>query len=101
VFVDNLLIIGPFKPKIDTIKAQLAQRFYMTDLGLCKHYLGIEIMRDRKSQVLKLSQQGYIKKVLRDFDIWNCNTKHNTLIATHTKLQKAEQDYKATKENVK
>jgi hypothetical protein len=55
VFVDNLLIIGPSKPNIDTIKAQLAQRFYITDLGLCKHYLGIEIIRDRKNRVLKLS----------------------------------------------
>jgi hypothetical protein len=69
VFVDNLLIIRPFKPNINTIKAQLAQRFYITDLGLCKYYLGIEIVRDRKNQVLKLSQQGYIQKVLRDFDI--------------------------------
>jgi hypothetical protein len=49
VFVDNLLIIKPSKPNIDTIKAQLAQRFYITDLGLCKYYLGIEIVRDRKN----------------------------------------------------
>jgi hypothetical protein len=55
VFVDDLLIIRPSKPNIDTIKAQLAQRFYMTDLGLCKYYLGIEIVRDRKNRVLKLS----------------------------------------------
>jgi hypothetical protein len=33
--------------------------------------------------------------------MWNYNTKHNTLIAIHTKLQKAELDYKATKEDVK
>jgi hypothetical protein len=33
--------------------------------------------------------------------MWNCNTKHNTPMATHTKLQKAEQDYKATKKDVK
>jgi hypothetical protein len=101
VFVDDLLIIGPSKPNIDTIKAQLAQRFHMTDLGPCKYYLGMEIVRDRKNRVLKLSQQGYIEKVLRDFDMWNCNTKHDTPMATHTKLQKAELDYKATKEDVK
>jgi hypothetical protein len=33
--------------------------------------------------------------------MWNCNTKHNTSIATYTKLQKTELDYKATKEDVK
>jgi hypothetical protein len=49
VFVNDLLIIKPFKPNINTIKAQLAQRFYMTDLGLCKYYLGMEIVQDRKN----------------------------------------------------
>jgi hypothetical protein len=73
----------------------------MTDLGLSKYYLGIEIIRDRKNRVLKLGQQGYIEKVLRDFDIWNCNTKYDILMAIHTKLRKAEQDYRATKEDVK
>jgi hypothetical protein len=33
--------------------------------------------------------------------MWNCNTKHNIPMATNTKLQKAELDYKATKEDVK
>jgi hypothetical protein len=33
--------------------------------------------------------------------MWNCNTKYDTPMAIHTKLQKAEQDYKATKEDVK
>jgi hypothetical protein len=33
--------------------------------------------------------------------MWNCNTKHDTPIVTHTKLQKAELDYKVTKEDVK
>jgi hypothetical protein len=33
--------------------------------------------------------------------MWNYNTKYNTPIATHTKLQKAELDYKATKKDVK
>jgi hypothetical protein len=41
----------------------------MTDLGLCKYYLNIEVIQDRKNQVLKLGQQGYIKKVLTDFDM--------------------------------
>jgi hypothetical protein len=33
--------------------------------------------------------------------MWNYNTKHNILIAIHTKLQKAEQDYKTTKKDIK
>jgi hypothetical protein len=52
VFVDDLLIIGPSTLGIDTIKAQLAQKFHMTDLGPCKFYLGMEVIRDRENQCL-------------------------------------------------
>jgi hypothetical protein len=55
VFVDDLFIIGLFTLGIDTIKAQLAQKFYITDLSLCKFYLGIKVIRDQENQVLKLS----------------------------------------------
>jgi len=46
VFVDNLFIIGPFKANISIIKAKLSKHFYITDLGPCKYYLGIEVIRD-------------------------------------------------------
>lgn len=101
VFVDDLLIIGPSKPSINTLKAQLAQRFRMTDLGPCKYYLGMEVIRDRENRTLKLSQRGYIEKVLTDFGMWDCNTRHDTPMATYTRLQKAEGDYKAKPEDIK
>ena len=39
--------------------------------------------------------------MLRDFRIWDCNKKHNTPINTHTKLQKAEADYKPKTADIK
>jgi hypothetical protein len=52
VFVDDLLIIGPSTLGIDTIKAQLAQKFHITDLSPCKFYLGMEVIQDRENQCL-------------------------------------------------
>jgi hypothetical protein len=55
VFVNNLLIIRPSTSGINTIKAQLAQKFHITNLSPYKFYLGIKVIQDRENQVLKLS----------------------------------------------
>jgi hypothetical protein len=101
VFVDDLLIIGPSKPDIDTIKRNLSERFHMTDLGPCRYYLGMEVIRDRPNRTIKLSQRSYLERVLRDFDMWECNKKHDTPIDIHTKLQKAEPGYEPKLAEVK
>jgi hypothetical protein len=67
VYVDDLLIAGPDKVEIQQLKEQLSTRFKMTDLGPCSQYLGMEITRDRDSKTLRLGQQAYILKVLKDF----------------------------------
>jgi hypothetical protein len=67
VFINDLLIISPSKAKISTIKAKLSKRFYITDLGPYKYYLGIEVIQDQQNRTLKLSQRSYLKKVLQDF----------------------------------
>jgi hypothetical protein len=101
IFVDDLLIIGPSKANISTIKTRLSEQFHMTDLGPCKYYLGMEVTRDRQNRTLKLSQRSYLEKVLRNFGIWDCNKKHDTPIDTHTKLQKAEADYEPKTADIK
>jgi hypothetical protein len=73
----------------------------MTDLGPCKYYLGMEVTRDRPNRTLKLSQQGYIEKVLREFQMWNCSLKNDTPIDTHNKLRKADPDFEPTREDTK
>lgn len=48
-----------------------------------------------------LSQRSYLERVLRDFDMWECNKKHDTPIDIHTKLQKAEPGYEPKLAEVK
>src|SRR6266542_3984518 len=60
----------------------------MKYLGAAKKILGMEIMRDRKSGKLYLSQRGYIEKVLRRFNMHDAKPVI-TPLATHFKLSSA------------
>ena len=95
VFVDDLLIVGPSKPEITNIKEKLKHRFHMTDLGPCCYYLGMEITRDRQNRTIYLSQQGYIEKVLKDFNMWE-SSPNATPMETSAKLEQSDQQYHAT-----
>jgi hypothetical protein len=91
VYVDDLLIIGPNHSEIKDIKASLSKRFHMSDLGPCSYYLGIQVIRDRATRTIRLSQKAYIEKILREFDMWECKPV-TTPIDTHVKLTESDED---------
>jgi hypothetical protein len=80
-----MLIAVKSMKKIAALKAQVSSEFDMKDLGAAKKILGIEIVRDRKSRLLYLSQKNYIEKVLRCFNIQNAKPV-STSLAPHFKL---------------
>jgi hypothetical protein len=57
-------------------------------LGAAKKNLGVEIIRDRKSGMLYLSQRGYIEKVLRRFNMHDAKPV-STPLAAHFRLSSA------------
>ncbi|MCO5569013.1 hypothetical protein L7F22_022719 [Adiantum nelumboides] len=60
------------RTKIDEIaalKSKLNDTFDMKVLGDANHILGMCIVRDRGKKVLRLSQSGYIDKVLKRFNM--------------------------------
>ncbi|KAG8497256.1 hypothetical protein CXB51_008476 [Gossypium anomalum] len=69
LYIDDMLIAAKDKGEIRKVKAQLSEEFEMKDLGPAKKILGMEILRDRKSSKLYLSQKGYIEKVLYRFNM--------------------------------
>uniref|UniRef100_A0ACD5WKD8 Uncharacterized protein n=1 Tax=Avena sativa TaxID=4498 RepID=A0ACD5WKD8_AVESA len=85
LYVDDMLIAAKGMKEITTLKAHLSSEFEMKDLGAAKKILGMEITRDRKSGLLFLSQQSYIKKVLHRFNMDGANSV-STPIAPHFKL---------------
>ena len=89
LYIDNILFAARDKEEIKKVKAQLSVKLKMKDVGEAKKILGIEIMRDKKADLLYLSQMEYIEKVLQRFNIHNCkyistplalHFKHSTLL---------------------
>ena len=46
----------------------------MKGLGEASYVLGIQILRDRLSDILRLSQQTYIKGILKRFNMQSCSS---------------------------
>ena len=69
VYIDDMLITCKHMDQIDELKKQLKNAFEMKDLGATKKILGVELLRDSKKGILKLSQHCYIKKVLERFEM--------------------------------
>jgi hypothetical protein len=94
LYVDDLLITRPRKDEIQRIKTELQKRFQMSDLGPCAFYLGMQVTRDRATRTLKLSQEGYIKRVLEDFGMESC-AGSETPMDPSLKLRPADKEYDA------
>nr|GFC66172.1 retrovirus-related Pol polyprotein from transposon TNT 1-94 [Tanacetum cinerariifolium] len=69
LYVDDMLIVGKNIRRIAQLKRDLSKSFAMNDLGLAKQILGIRIFRDRGAKKLHISQEQYIEKVLRRFNM--------------------------------
>lgn len=65
LYVDDIILAHTVPHGAEPIKQQLLQRYKMTDLGRAKRFLGVEI--DQTPKGITLSQQEYVRKVLRRF----------------------------------
>ena len=66
VYVDDLLLAGHEKT-VFSLKEKLEERLDIHDLGNAKHFLGMEILRDRKNGNLWLGQKQNAQGVLEKF----------------------------------
>ena len=69
LYVDDILLIGNDVGMLSTVKVWLANNFDMKDLGEERYILGIKLLRNQKQEIMGLSQDTYIKKVLSRF-LW-------------------------------
>nr|GFA36965.1 retrovirus-related Pol polyprotein from transposon TNT 1-94 [Tanacetum cinerariifolium] len=68
---DDMLIACKSKAESGSTKSLLKREFDMKDLGEGKKILSMEIVRDRSRKILRVSQSGYISKILNNFRIDN------------------------------
>jgi hypothetical protein len=74
IFVDDIVIHCDIQQDMDSLKYSFCKRFNMKALGSLSWCLGIEIKRNLDSKVFYLSQEHYIKKMLNEFKMNDCNT---------------------------
>jgi hypothetical protein len=69
------------------LKKQLSREFDMKDLGAAKQILGMRINRDKQKGTLQLSQEEYIDRILKRFNMSNAKPV-STPLASHFRLSK-------------
>ena len=73
----------------------------MSDLGLVNFYLGMTVTRDRINRTLRLGQQAYLTKVLRDFGIEDYNLAVTLIDLNRSNLVPIPKDYTASQDEIK
>nr|GEW92759.1 retrovirus-related Pol polyprotein from transposon TNT 1-94 [Tanacetum cinerariifolium] len=66
-----MLIACKSKSEIKYTKGLLRKEFDMKELGPARKILGMKIVRDRGSRSLKVSQSGYVQKILNNYRVDN------------------------------
>ena len=86
LYVDDLIFTGDYG--IEYFKAVMDSEFEITDLGLIKFFLGIEVQQSESG--IFISQSKYASGVLKRLNMSNCNTSPTPVI-TGLKLSKDDE----------
>lgn len=73
LYVDDILLATNDLGMMFETKKFLSTQFEMKDMGEAAYVIGIEIFRDRTREILGLSQNGYIERILESFGMQNCS----------------------------
>nr|GEV18026.1 reverse transcriptase domain-containing protein [Tanacetum cinerariifolium] len=71
LYVDDMLISCKIKADIGSTNSLLKMEFNMKELEEAKKILGMDIVRDYSRKILRVSQSGYVSKVLNNFKVDN------------------------------
>ena len=77
-YVDDILLAANDTDLLVETKQLLFSHFHMKDLREASNVLGIQILRDSPSGVMRLSQQTYIEGILKRFNMQSCSSCKDT-----------------------
>ena len=69
LYVDDILLAINDLNLLRDAKQFMSNTFEMKDLGNASYVIGIQIYRDHSKDILRLSQKGYIKKLLKRYNM--------------------------------
>ena len=74
LYLDNILLTANYTDLLIETKQLLLKHFYMKDLEEASYVLGIQILRDKPSGILRLSQRTSIERILKRFNMQSCSS---------------------------
>ena len=80
LYVGNILLIANDTDLMVEIKQLLFSHFDMKDLGGTSYVLGIQILHDRPSDIMILSQQTYIEHIMKIFNLQSCSSSNTPTV---------------------
>lgn len=81
IYVDDILIFSNHEDLEKAVKESLSSKFKMKDLGEISSILGMRVIRDRGERTISLDQAAYINRILKRFNMQNCNAVSSPLEA--------------------
>lgn len=91
LYVDDVLVISSSMRAVEAVKSCLSKEFEMTDAGEVQCFLGMNIDRDMKEGVMRISQRQYFEDMLRRFRMDDCKP-ISTPLECRLKLAKGEEE---------
>ncbi|CAI7899495.1 unnamed protein product [Closterium sp. NIES-53] len=75
--------VDPTLVALADVKLELQKRHTCTDLGELRHYLGLQITRDRAARTITLSQSHMMQQVLQRFELQHSTIQRTPLAIDH------------------
>lgn len=85
LYVDDLIFMGSNQKMVMEFKEVMKKEFEMTDLGLMKYFLGLEVKQTKTG--IFICQEAYAKEILKRFNMEECKPVR-TPMETGTKLSR-------------
>ncbi|CAI7871022.1 unnamed protein product [Closterium sp. NIES-53] len=83
VYVDDLVFATTDRVALADVKLEPQKRHTCTDLGELRHYLGLQITRDRAARTITLSQSHMVQQVLQRFELQHSTVQRTPLAVDH------------------
>ena len=80
LYIDDILLVTNDIDLLVEVKQLLFSRFDMKDLREASYVLGIQILCERPSGILRLSQQTYIERILKRFNMQSCSFSKTSIV---------------------
>ncbi|CAI7927444.1 unnamed protein product [Closterium sp. NIES-54] len=83
VYVDDLVFATADRVALADMKLELQKRHTCIDLDQLRHYLGLQITRDRAARTITLSQSHMVQQVLQRFELQHSTVQRTPLAVDH------------------